>query len=131
MLQTFYQLPERTIKRRGHAEFFATLGDGAIHEINLGLALGENVLQHAGLVLAGSVCAFLDEGARIAMELNAERLGNRFSFGDQRVKKRTGGRESSGGAVVKKRERADGIGRGVEDEFGPLRAASVLQRNDF
>src|SRR6266852_1404124 len=131
MLQTFYELPQRTIERRGHAQFFTAVGNGAIHEINLGLAPGQNVLQHAGFVLAGSIRAFLNEGAGIAVELDAESLGHRFSFGDERVEKRAGGSETRGSAGMKECESADGVCRGVEDELGPLGAAGVLQRNDF
>src|SRR6266481_4269021 len=127
ILQAFYQLPQRTVERRGHAQFFAAVDDGAIHEIDFGLALGENVLQHAGFVLAGSVGAFLHEGAGIAVELDAERFGDRLAFGDERVEKSAGGRESSGRTVMEKSESADGIGGGVENEFGPLGAASVLE----
>src|SRR5467141_3978574 len=131
MLQTLYQLPERAIERRGDPEFFAAVSNGTIHEIHFGLALGENVLQHAGFVLARSVGALLHEGAGIAVELDAERFGDRFSFGDERVEERASGRESTGCPVVEQGESADGIGGGVEDELGPLRAAGVLQRNDF
>src|SRR4029077_7911613 len=50
---------------------------------------------------------------------------------DECIEKRPGGREARGSAVVKKGESTDRIGGGVEDQFGPLRAAGVLQRNDF
>ena len=82
-------------------------------------------------MLAGSVRAFLHEGAGIAVELDAERFGDRFSFGNERVEERAGGRESTGCTVVELGESADRIGGGVEDELRPLRAAGVLQRNDF
>ena len=131
MLQTFYELPQRAIERRGHSEFLATVGNGAIHEINFGLALGKNILQHAGFVLAGSIRAFLDESARIAVELDAKCLGDGFALGDQRVEERARLRESGGCAMVEQGESADRIGRGVEDKLGPLSSASVLKGNDF
>ncbi len=131
MLQTFYELPQSTIERRGHSEFFAAFGDSAVHEVDLGLPLGENVLQHAGFVLAGRIGAFLNQSAGIAVELDAERLGDRFTFGDERVEERAGGREAGGCAVMQKCESANGIRGGVKDEFGPLGAASVLKGNDF
>src|SRR5260370_12841654 len=131
MLQTFYELPQRASERSGYPEFLSTVCDRAVHEVHLGLALGENVLQHAGFMLAGSVGAFLDEGAGIAMELDAERVGERFNFGDARVEERAGGREAGGCAVVQKCESANGIRGGVKDEFGPWGAASVLKGNHF
>src|ERR1700730_692639 len=100
MLQTFDELPERAIQRRGHSEFFAGISDGAVHEIDFRLALGENILQHAGFVLAGSIGTFLDKRARIAVELDAESLGNSFAFRDQCVKERSGFRKASGSAVM-------------------------------
>src|SRR6266852_4095470 len=100
MLQTFYELPQCAIERRGHSAFLATVGDGAIHEVNLGLALGQNVLQHAGFVLAGSIGAFLDERARIAVKLNSEGFGDSFALRDQRVEESARLRESRGCAVV-------------------------------
>src|SRR6266404_682548 len=131
MLQTFYELPKRAIERSGHAKFFATVGDRAIHEVNLRLALRKNVLQHAGLVLAGSIRTLLHERAGIAMELDAKSLRDRFAFRDKRVEERSSLRKASGSAVMQQRERADRIGRSVENELGPLRATGVLQRNDF
>src|SRR5260370_7532135 len=109
MLQTLYQLPQRAIERRGHSEFFPTVCDRAVHEVDLGLAPGENVLQHAGFMLAGSVGAFLDEGAGIAMELDAERFGDRFTFGDERVEKRAVGREPAASAVFQKRKASNAV----------------------
>src|SRR5712692_8047005 len=131
MLQTLYQLPKRAIERRGHTEFFTAVDNGAVHEIYLGWALGENVLQHAGLVLAGSVGAFLDERAGVAVELDAEGLSDGLAFGDECVEERAGGSEARCCAVVQKGESADGICGSVEDELGPLGAAGILKRNDF
>src|SRR6266436_5864708 len=130
MLESFHQLPEGAIERRRHAHFFAPLGDGAIHEINFSLALGKNVLQHAGFVFARSVRAFLHERAGITVKFNAEGFGDGFSFRNERVKERSGRSESRSGAVMQQGKRANRIRRGVEDEFCPLRAARVAQRDD-
>src|SRR5260370_33111359 len=66
MLQTFYELPESAVERRWDAQFFAAVGGGAIHEVNFGLALGQNVLQHAGFCRAGGIVTLLSESAGIA-----------------------------------------------------------------
>src|SRR6266404_72728 len=126
MLQTFYELPKRAIERSGHAKFFSAVGDRAIHEVNLRLALRKNILQHAGLVFSRRVRALLHERAGIAMELDAKSFGDRFAFRDKRVEERSSLRKASGGAVMQQRERADRIGRSVENELGPLRATGVL-----
>src|SRR6266404_4506833 len=103
MLQTFYELPHRTVERRGHAQFFAAVGGGA----------------------------FLDRSASIAVVLDAKSLGDSFSFRDQSVEQRTCRSEARGCAVVEKSESANGICGSVEDEFGPLSTAGVLERNDL
>ena len=95
------------------------------------MALGEHVLQHAGVVLAGSVGALFDERARIAMKLDAEGFCDGFALGDEGVEKCARGRQAGGSAVVQQSERANGIGGGVEDELGPLRAARVSERDDM
>src|SRR5712692_2569619 len=105
MLQTFYELPQRAVERRRHTQFFATVGDGAIHEVNLGLSLGDNGFQHTGLVLAGSISAFLNQSAGIAVKLDSESLGDRFSFGDEGVEERAGGSEARCCAVVQEGDR--------------------------
>src|SRR5580700_11383023 len=109
MLQTFDKLPERTIEWCWHAEFFSAVGDRTIHEIDFRLALSKNVLQHAGFVLARSIRALLHERAGIAMKRNAKRLGDRFTFRDERVEQCSGWRKASSGAVMEQRERADRI----------------------
>src|SRR6202795_891675 len=125
MLQTFDKLPQRAIERSGHAELLATVSDRAVHKVHLSLALGKNVLQHAGFVLAGRVRAFLHERTGIAVELDAERFRDGFAFRDERVEQCTRLRKASGGAVMEQRERTDRIGRSVEDEFGPLCATRI------
>src|SRR5258707_9019208 len=67
MLETLRQLPERSVQGGGDADFLAPLSDGAVHEIDFCLALSQNVLQHAGAVLAGGVGAFLNELSWIPM----------------------------------------------------------------
>ena len=129
MFESFCELPERTIERSRDAHFFTPIGNCAVHKIHFGLALGKNVLEHAGFVFAGSVGAFLHERARIAVKLNAKSFCDGFSFGNERIEKRSSRRKARGRAVVKKGERAHGICRGVEDELGPLGAAGVLQGN--
>ena len=130
VLQAFDQLPKSTIQRSGNSDPFAAFHDRSVHEIDLGLPLRENVLQHAGFVFAGGVRAFFHEGSGIAVQLDAQRFGDRFSFFDQSVEERTRWREASCCTMMQQGESADRIRRSVEDELGPLRAAGVLQRND-
>ena len=85
MFQAFDQLPHCFVQWRWDASLFSPIHDRAVHEIDFGLTLGEYVLQHAGAMLAGSVRAFLHQCARIAVQLDAQRLGNRFAFSDQIV----------------------------------------------
>ena len=63
--------------------FLAPVHDRAIHEIHFGVALGKNILQHAGIVFAGSVRAFLHHRARIAVQADAHGFRDGFTFGDQ------------------------------------------------
>ena len=84
----------------GTPVFSPHFDDGAIHEIDFGLALGENILQHGGTMFAGSVGSFLHQRARIAVQFDAESFGDGFAFGDQIVEQLAGGREASGRAVM-------------------------------
>src|SRR5579859_4405459 len=131
MLQALYELPKCAIQWRGHSQSVAAVGNRAVHEVHLRLALGKNVLQHAGLVLTRSVGPFLHQRAGIAVELDAQSLGDSLAFGNQSIEERAGGGESRGCAVMQQCESADRIGRGIEDQLGPLRTAGVLQRYDF
>ncbi len=119
--------PQRLVQRSRHACFLAPLHDRAVHEIDLGLALGEDILQHAGAVLAGSVGAFLHQ--RRGSPCNS--IPNSFATASpsaiRSFEQLSGGREAGRRAVMQQRERADGIGGGIEDQLGPLRAASVFQ----
>src|SRR5260370_25110303 len=130
MLESSDQLPHAAIERSGDAGFFTTVDNRAVHKIDFGLALGESVLQHAGVVLAGSVCAFFDKSARIAVKLDAESFGHRFALGDEGVEKRVGGGKARGSTMMQQSDRADRIGGGVEDKCGPLRAAPLFERDD-
>ncbi len=60
-------------------------------------------------MLAGRIGAFLNQSAGIAVELDAEGLGDGFSFGNQRIEERARGSETRGCAVMKQGESADGI----------------------
>ena len=80
-------------------------------------------------MFAGSIRSFLHQGARVAVQFDAESLGNGFALGDQIVEQLAGRREASGGAMMQQRQSADRIGGGVEDQLGPLRAARVFQGN--
>ena len=115
----------------GTSGLLAPLHDRAIHEIDFGLALGENILQHAGAVFAGSVGAFLHQLAGIAMQFDPKSLGDGFAFGDQIVEKLAGRSEARGGPMMQQRQRANRIGGGVKDELGPLRSTSVLSATVF
>src|SRR5271155_5652176 len=106
MFESFCELPERAIERSRHSHFFAPISDRAVHKIHFGLALGKNVLQHARFVFSGSVGAFLHEGARIAVKLDAKSIRDGFSFGDERVEKSAGRRKASGSAMMQQRESA-------------------------
>src|SRR5919108_1821177 len=66
VLQAFDQFPQRFVQRCGDSDFVAPLYDRAIHKVDLGLALREHILQHAGTVLTRSVGALLHQLARIA-----------------------------------------------------------------
>ena len=63
------------------------------------------------------------------MQVDPQRFGYRFTLCDQRVEQRASGSETRRRAVVQERQRANRIRRSVEDQFGPLCAPSVLQRN--
>jgi hypothetical protein len=77
MFETFDKFPQRPIQRSWHAHFFTPMHDRSIHEIHFRLPLGEDVLEHAGTVLAGSVCALLYKLTRIAMQFNSQRGATR------------------------------------------------------
>jgi len=51
-------------------------------------------------------------------------LATAFAFRDKRVEEAPVCGKASGGAVMQQRERADRIGRSVENELGPLRATA-------
>ena len=130
MLEAFDQGPHRFVERRGDIMFFSPLHNRAVHEIHFGLPFSEHVLQHAGVVFAGSVRAFLHQGAGIPVELDAHGFCDGFAFGNHRVEKFAGGGEASCGAVMKKSESANWICGSVEDEFSPLSAARVIESDD-
>src|ERR1700760_2530290 len=69
------QRPHSLIQWSGHAILLAPLHDRAIHEIDLGDARRKHVLEHAGLVLTGSISPLLHQRARISVKRNAHRLG--------------------------------------------------------
>src|SRR5262249_7866116 len=80
-------------------------------------------------MLARGVSSLLHQRAWITVKMNAERFCNGFTFGDEIVEELARWIETGCCAVMEECERADGIGRGIENEFGPLCAASVFQRN--
>src|SRR5258706_15666199 len=101
MLEPLRQLPERSVQGGGDADFLAPLSDGAVHEIDFCLALSQNVLQHAGAVLAGGVGAFLNELSWIPMKFDSHLCATSFSPVDQIIEQLTRGSEALGGAMVK------------------------------
>jgi len=127
MFKSFCELPKRAIERSGHAQLFAPVGDRAVHKIHFGLAFGKNILKHARFVLARSICAFLHQGSRIAMELDSQSLCDGFAFGNESVKKRVGRRKARRCTVMQQCKRPNGICRRVENELGPLGAAGVAE----
>src|SRR5205814_9512273 len=78
---------------------------------------------------ARCVRSFLHECAGIAVQNNSQRLCDRFAFRDQVVDQLTGGRKTSGGAVMEKCERSDWVCGGVENQFGPLRTTRIGHGN--
>lgn len=131
MFESFDQLPHRAIQRGRHARFFSPFDNRAVHEIHFGLALGQHVLQHAGVVLAGGVGAFFDERSGIAVKFNAQGFGNGFAFGDQFVEKCASGREARGRPMMQQRECTNGICRRIENQLGPLGPTRIHERNDM
>ena len=82
MLEAFNQLPHGSIERSGNARLFSPFDNRTVHEIHFRLPLCQHVLQHAGVVLAGSIGSFFDECAWIAVEFDAQRFGHRLALGD-------------------------------------------------
>src|SRR6267154_3791468 len=82
MFQAFYKLPQCAVERRRYTEFFTAICDRAVHEVHFRLPLRKNILQHAGLVLAGSIGPLLHQRSRIAVKLYPERLRDRLALGD-------------------------------------------------
>ncbi len=115
MFEPFHEFPQGAIERSRHAGLFAQVRDGAVHEVHFRLAPRKNVLQHAGFMFAERVRAFLHQGARITVQLDPQRLGYRFTFGDQGIEERASGSEPRRRAVVQERQRANRIRRSVED----------------
>ncbi len=115
MFEPFHKLPQGAIKRSGHTVFFAQVRDGPVHEVHFRSAPRKNVLQHAGFMFAERVSAFLHQGARITVQLDPERLGYRFTFGDQGIEQLARRSEPRRRAVVQERQRANRIRRSVED----------------
>ena len=72
MLETFDQFPHHFVQGGRNSDFLTPFHDGAIHEINFSLTLGQDVLQHAGAVFAGSIGALLHQLSRIAMERDSQ-----------------------------------------------------------
>src|SRR6266481_325934 len=129
MFETLDQSPQRLVEGSGHSDFVAPLCDGAIHKINFRLALGENVLEHAGAMFSGRVRAFLDELPGIAVQFDAEPASHGFAFGNQVIKELAGRAESRGCAVMQQRQGPNRICGCVENKFGPLCATGILERN--
>src|SRR5438094_2623855 len=67
VLKPFDQLPHRPIERSGNTRLLSPFDNRAVHKIHFRLPLGEHVLQHAGVVLAGRVGSFFNERAGIAV----------------------------------------------------------------
>src|SRR5258708_11810834 len=109
MLEPVRQLPERSVQGGGDADFLAPLSDGAVHEIDFCLALSQNVLQHAGAVLAGGVGAFLNELSWIPMKFDSHLCGNSFALVDQIIEQLTRRSEARGGAMGKHRTATTGL----------------------
>ena len=106
---------------------FTPLDNRSVHEIDFRLPLGEHILQHARAMLAGSVRALLHQLSRIAVQFDSQLLRNRLAFRDQVVEKMPGRLKARRRAVMQQRERTYGIRGRIEDQLGPLRAASVFQ----
>src|SRR5690349_9625031 len=68
MLEALNQLPHRSIERGRNARLVPPFDNRSVHEIHFGLPPREYVLQHAGVVLAGSIGPFFDERAGVAVE---------------------------------------------------------------
>src|SRR6266853_3213083 len=67
VLQSLDELPECSVEGCGHADLVAPAHDGSIHEVDLGLAFGKNILQHAGRMLARRQGSFLHQLPWIAV----------------------------------------------------------------
>src|ERR1035438_10366424 len=94
VLQSFDELPQCAIERRGNSELIAPANNRAVHEIDLSWTLNQNVLQHAGPMFAGRISAFVDHvpGISVQLDLHCSRYG--FAFRNQLFKQLSGGRES-------------------------------------
>jgi hypothetical protein len=90
-------------------------GDCSVHEIDFGLPLGQNILQHAGAMLARCVCAFFYKFPRIAMQFNTKLARDGFSFCNQIIEKLRGGFEPAACAMMQQRQRSNGVRRRIED----------------
>src|SRR5258707_3029495 len=101
VLQSLDELPECSVEGRGYADLVAPAHDGSIHEVDLGLALGKNILQHAGRMLARRQGSFLHQLPWIAVQLDAERFGHLLPFRHQVVKQFSGRSEARRAAVMK------------------------------
>src|ERR1700683_4727110 len=101
MLQAFDQRPHGSVERCGYANSLPLLHDSAVHEIDLGLALGHDILQHTRTVFPWGICAFSNQSTGVAMKCYPQLLSYGFTFGDQVVGELAGGSESRGRAVMK------------------------------
>ena len=72
MLQAFHQCPQRLVQWSWDTHLFAPLHDGPIDKVHFGFASCENILQHAGAMLAGSSGSFLYELPRIAVQFDSQ-----------------------------------------------------------
>ena len=59
MFQSLDEFEECFVQGRRHPDLFSPVNDRAIHEIDFGLPLREDILQHAGAMLAGRIRTFL------------------------------------------------------------------------
>jgi len=100
MFQTLDEFTESLVQGSWHADFFAPLHDRTVHEINFRLALGEDILQHAGAMLARGIGALLYQLSRIPMQFDAKLLRYRLALGDHVLEQLSRRRKSRSGSVM-------------------------------
>jgi len=130
MFQTFYELPQRAVERVGTPSFSPLSAMAPFMKSTSVWRLARMSWSMLALCLQERL-HLLDEGAGIAVELDAKSFRDGLSFGDEGVEKVSGGSEAGGCTVMEKGESADRIGGSVENEFGPLRAAGVFEGMTF